>query len=82
MSSNYTVIANSLYKDTVTLTLDNTNTILTAKAPINTAQFTNLQGDFTLVARLFYPAFTFMDGKLFEDGEGFLFQDGEIYEFN
>jgi hypothetical protein len=80
MSSNYTVIANSLYKDTVTLSLDNTNTILTAIAPINIAQFANLQGDFTIVARLFYPAFE--DGKQFEDEEFFQFQDNDIFQFN
>jgi hypothetical protein len=81
ISTAYTVLANSLYKDTVTMVLSGGDTILTAKAPINYTQFANLSGDFTIVARVFYPIAGVGGTKQFQDSEFFEFQDAEFYDF-
>jgi hypothetical protein len=81
ISTSYTVLANSLYKDTVSMALSSGDTILTAKAPINYTQFANLNGQFTIIARVFYPVAATGGTKLYQDSESFEFQDSEFYDY-
>jgi hypothetical protein len=80
-SSVYAIASDSLFKGAVTLSLDSGDTVLKAVVPIDIAKFQQLQGQFTVVARLYYPAFVPMNTKQFQDSENVLFQNNELYLF-
>jgi hypothetical protein len=80
-SSRYAIESSSIFTGSVALSLSGGGTVVEAKVDIDIAKLAALEGDFTIVPRIYYPAPVMEDYKQFADYEFFEFEDNIIYEF-